>query len=339
MYARAVLALERALEEGSSCGWRGSVARAVAAAWAPVARRSVVRSFSRPARDGARLIAIGGATLGGSGKTPLAVASAAYLASLGARVVLVGHAYRARPGGARVVAVDDPVEEVGDEALLAARALAVSGASVLVAPKRARALEIASRLADVIVIDGVLQTAPTRASLALLAVDAVEPWGRAPFLPPAGHLRAPQDALLAACDMVVSVGDSASADVRFVAPGVFVSGVMHTWADVRDRQRRGARLGLLAALARPDRVIRFLARRGVCLQEVVRAPDHGPFGPRALALAARARVDMWLATPKCALHLGRLTAPLAILDGSLELAEGLRSVLALLVNAGRRALP
>ena len=41
-------------------------------------------------------------------------------ARAGARVALVGHAYRATPGRARVVAPDDALHEVGDEALVAA---------------------------------------------------------------------------------------------------------------------------------------------------------------------------------------------------------------------------
>jgi tetraacyldisaccharide-1-P 4'-kinase len=255
-------------------------------------------------------------------------------------VALVGHAYRARPGEPRVVAADDGVDEVGDEALLAARALAPAGAVVVVAPRRADAMQLATRLADVLVVDGVLQTAPARASLALLAVDAAEPWGRAPFVPPAGHLRAPREALLAACDMVVAVGDEPAADVRIVSQGVLLGGVARTWADLATGDLRSARFGLIAALARPERVVRFLARRGIALRAIVRAPDHGPFPASAYALAERAPVDMWLATPKCALHLRqRLAAPVAMVDCGFRLSLRLCSALAPLVRAGASPMP
>ena len=60
---------------------------------------------TRPVRvpDGVRTVTVGGATLGGSGKTRIAIAIARALASRGERVVLVGHAYRARPVFARFV--------------------------------------------------------------------------------------------------------------------------------------------------------------------------------------------------------------------------------------------
>ncbi len=91
----------------------------------------------------------------------------------------------------------DPLDEVGDEALLASseleRLAGPSGrvARVVVAPTRAAAIDFAAGAADVIVIDGVAQTAPVPATLALLAVDADEPWGRAATVPPWGDLRAP----------------------------------------------------------------------------------------------------------------------------------------------------
>jgi tetraacyldisaccharide 4'-kinase len=325
---RAVLALERALERGD---YAGPAALALAAAWAPIARRAVVRRLARPA--GVRVVTVGGATLGGSGKTPVAIACAAELAAAGARVALVGHAYRAAPLRARVVGEDDALRDVGDEALLAARSLAGRlGACVVVAPDRADAVALASQLADVLVIDGVLQTAPVRASLALLAVDATEPWGRVARVPPAGHMRAPADALLAACDIVVSVGDGPQDDARIVSGGAWVGGTLHAWYALV-----GARVGLLCAMARPERLVRSLARRGVALEVIVRARDHGPFGARALALAARERVDLWLATPKCALHLcQRLSAPVAILDFGVVLSPRIRALLASVLE-GREA--
>jgi tetraacyldisaccharide 4'-kinase len=147
--------------------------------------------------SGARAIGIGGATLGGSGKTPLAIACARELARAGERVALVGHAYRASPGVARVVAPDDTLRAVGDEALVAARELRHDrGAVVVVGPSREAAIAHAATLADVLVLDGVTQTVPRRLDLALLAVDPDEPWGRAAATPPRGDLRAPIATLL-----------------------------------------------------------------------------------------------------------------------------------------------
>jgi tetraacyldisaccharide 4'-kinase len=293
-----VLPLARALERGT---YTGPVATALGRAWEHTLGRAVVRRLTWPSH--VRVLAVGGATLGGSGKTPLAMACAAELAAAGASVAFVGHGYRANPGCARIVGQGDRMDQVGDEALLAARALGPAGVPVVVAPTRSAAVAVAARIADVLVIDGVAQTAPARASLALLAVDAGEPWGRAAKLPPAGDLRAPVSRLVGACDMLVAVGDEAppglsgACHVRTELLGAWVAGDLVPW----DRLVK-LRLGLLCALARPDRVVRALERRGARVCDVILAPDHGPFSRDVPGRVSGAAVDLWLATPKCALH-------------------------------------
>jgi tetraacyldisaccharide 4'-kinase len=294
-----MLSVARNLEDGR---FDGAVARLLSAAWGEVASRAVVRPARVPGH--VRVVTVGGATLGGSGKTPLAIACARELARQGARVVLVGHAYRASPGRARVVSGLDSVREVGDEALVAACALEPHGVDVVVAPSRGAAVELGARVADVLVLDGTLQLSPRRATLALLAVDAEEPWGRAAAVPPRGDLRAPVAALLAAADVLVRVGDD-SPDVSVRSAGAFLDGALLPWETLRP-----LRVGLASALARPRRLLRFLARRGVVPCATALGGDHAPIPARAL----HGRVDLWLTTAKCALHVASAGAPLATLD-------------------------
>jgi tetraacyldisaccharide-1-P 4'-kinase len=79
---------------------------------------------------------------------------------------------------------------------------------------------------------------------------------------------------------------------------------MLTWADLRGRA-----VGLVSAMARPERVLRDLSAHGVEPRVCLRAPDHGPIGAttfRACRAATREkRVDLWLATAKCMLHVER----------------------------------
>jgi tetraacyldisaccharide 4'-kinase len=333
------LALSMALERGALAAAPLPGLRALERAWALASGRGVVRRLRWP--EGVRVVAVGGATLGGSGKTPLAIACAAELASRGARVALVGHAYRASPGRARLVDRGDRLSEVGDEALVAARQLA-GMARVVVAPSRAAAIALAAQVADVLVLDGVAQTTPVRAALALLAVDAAEPWGHARALPPRGDLRAPVRSLLDAADRVVALGDEldgasappeGAAHVRVGSPGVRVGEELLAWDAVRP-----LRVGLVCALARPERILVALARRGVEPVAVIRGPDHGPIRwpgrARTRAGAAvdapfDAGVDLWLATPKCALHARGLpfSAPIGVLEQSLSLPGSLRDAL------------
>ena len=216
--------------------------------------------------------------------------------------------------------VGDPLSQVGDEALLAAGALGPSGVAVVVGPRRSDAVALAAAIADVLVLDGVAQTTPVRATLALLAVDSVDPWGRAVALPPGGDLRAPRAVLLGACDMVVAVGDESSNSSISLRARLELGDGVRLGADRVDwRTLASKRLGLLTAMARPDRVVRALERRGLRIGAVVRAPDHGPFPPEAVERARRMPVDLWLTTAKCAFH---VFAPVALSHVRLARSRG-----------------
>jgi tetraacyldisaccharide 4'-kinase len=268
-------------------------------------------------------VAVGGATLGGSGKTPLAVACARELAERGARVALVGHGYRGRLSAARVVRVDDDLREVGDEALACARALA-GVAPVVVAPNRHSAVKRAAELADVVVIDGVLQTTPHRAHLSLLALDGPAPWGAGDVVP-RGDLRATRRALLEASDLTVALGGE-----LLRSRGAFRSGRLLSWADLGR-----VRVGLFLALARPTRVLASLAHRGIVPSRVVQVPDHGvrPGAIRSRIEASSGSVDLWLASSKCALHLEAAGVPHAMLEHVVLPSAALRQALAKAVDS------
>lgn len=279
MYGDGVLLRARVTDALEAGRWAGPLAAVLERAHGAVAERAVARPLRLPSVEGRRVpvITVGGATIGGSGRTRVALACVRFLAARARRVALVGHAYRARPGVPRVVDPADDVALVGDEALAAARALAAS-AEVVVAPTRQAALDFAvARGAEVVVIDGPVTTRPERPALSVLAVDAHAPWG-AGHLPPRGDLRAPPAALLAVADRVVEV--DAALDPADVA------------------KLQNARFGLFTALARPRRLLQAFARAGLEPAIHVVAPDHGP-APYAL----RHDVDLWVATPKCAIHL------------------------------------
>ncbi len=251
------------------------------------------------ARDpaGLRVVGIGGATLGGAGKTPVAIAVARALAA-SVRVVLVAHAYLASPGRARRVDVNDEPGVVGDDALAAARALAGSGVDVVVAPTREAALRFASNR-DVAIVDGLLQASPRQVDHAVLVLDGDSPWGSG-FCPPAGDLRAPRAALLAAADHVVSVGGASGVEGSIALGSAVESAVSRAEGEVRLAELRSRDLGVVLAVAHPERVLRSLAAAGVRARVVVRLADHARLDAAKLA---RHRVDAWLTTERCATKL------------------------------------
>lgn len=253
---------------------------------------------TRALRADIPVVCVGGSVLGGTGKTPLAIAIARFVASRGLSVALVGHAYRARPECARVVQPDDDVRVVGDEGLVCARALDAV-APVVVAPSRQAAMDCAAKLASVLVLDGVLQLRE-RAALAILTVP--EGCSRAT----SDADRAPPRALRDVADVVARVRTTMTCTVAW-------------------EQLRRERVGVITCLARPKRVLRALAARRVLPWLHVGLPDHGPRTRGQLEReTTHAGVDRWLATNKCAQHLAGLPrlatlACEAVLGPSLEM--------------------
>jgi tetraacyldisaccharide 4'-kinase len=287
-------------------GPRSRALQLLARGWETASAQRVSRPLSVPAS--VRAVGIGGSTLGGSNKTPLAMALAQALAERGERVAFVGHAYRARPRTARIVSPADDIRDVGDEALLAARNLVPLDVDVVVGPTRQAAVELAARRASWLVLDGVLQARPDRLSRSLLCLDEHQPWGSG-RCPPAGDLRAPREALLAATDAMVVIRDVEPLEGDALG------------------DLRGTPFGLLLAIARPDRVLGSLAVRGLHPTAVIRLGDHDR--PTAAELerqaARKQRVKVWLTTPKCALKLPPEVAgaPVLALDRRIELPKTL----------------
>ncbi len=307
-------ALARALEQGR---WRSRAAQALGATWARRARATRPVALPR----GAAVIGIGGTTLGGSYKTPLTLALSRALADHGATVAVVAHGYGGAQKAARSVLPGDTPQTVGDDAVWLHRELSGSGAPVIVG-RRSEAIALAARRAPITLVDALLQTEPVRLALSVLAVDALSPWG-AGLCPPSGDLRASKAALLRAADVVAAIiseqdGPSVDASLstlehlalaadRPVLP--VASELVAARADGGPAMPlstlAGVRLGLVLAIARPERVVAAL------LALRLRRPAHP--------------ADAWLTTPKCATKLGSdyEGAPLIVLRQRLSIPSDL----------------
>lgn len=293
------------------------------------------------------MVGVGGATLGGSGKTPLVVDIARRLSTAGVSAAVVGSSYRTRVGIARVVMPDDLPACVGDEAVMMRSALAPFGVPVIAGPARQPAVDLAASLARCVIVDGLLQTRPERLALSVLALDAAAPWG-AGRCPPAGDLRAAPDVLLAACDCVLLGVDETSRPVRSVSEGRFDGRPALVWRRWLDRacsacgppvqlsELTGRRAGLLTTVARPDRLQRQLAGAGIRIVEHRRFADHA--SPSALRTGPRpVGVDLWLTTAKCAPKFGPLfeCVPVWVLQEQVAVPHALAD--RILEHAGARA--
>jgi tetraacyldisaccharide 4'-kinase len=302
----------RSLESGS---WDGPVARVLSRAWSEASKRSVVRPAVLPASV-ERAICVGGATLGGSGKTRLAIAIAKFLKEEGESVAFVTHGYGAK-GWRGLVKGDEEIDEVGDEALLSARRLTNVNVNVNVpvflSRSRQESITEAAEVASVLVIDGPLKIPGDRV-LSVLAVDKHAPWG-AGEVPPLGDLRAPREALEKIADVIVPIDSTPSAEDQ--------------------AKLKGKRVALFTAIARPARLIKAMERIGINLTARVHAPDHGPLteaiNQRLFSVDKCEDVDLWALTEKCSLHLEhanlRLKKPCVVLDGHVAIPPELMQLL------------
>ena len=266
---------------------------------------------------GARVLGVGGSTLGGSYKTPFVLALARSLANLGEAVAVAAHGYRASVREPRRVLPSDDARDVGDDALLLARELDELGVPVVVGKPWSAAVALAASLGRVVVVDGLLQASPRRLGWSALVVDGSRPW-QANRCPPAGDLRASPAALVAASDDLAEVVDTpvAALAVRAaVLPAVSGRTVFRVTSDIvgvrapRSGTRplsaiANRRVGLLAAVARPGRVVAALESRGIMPAETRFFGDHRRLTERPWHARRPAPVDLWVTTEKCATKLG-----------------------------------
>jgi tetraacyldisaccharide 4'-kinase len=144
-------------------------------------------AFAQPYRSRLPVVCVGNFTVGGAGKTPLALAIAELARSLGRQPAFLTRGYGgALAGPHKVEGGRDVAANVGDEALLLAR----SGTTMLARDRPAGAKAIEAMGADLIIMDDGFQNPSLIKDLALIAVDATAGFGNG-LVFPAGPLRAP----------------------------------------------------------------------------------------------------------------------------------------------------
>ncbi|MGD9543421.1 MAG: tetraacyldisaccharide 4'-kinase [Methylocystis sp.] len=269
--------------------WRDDCATArllspLAALYGRAARKRLLHDAPRAA---APTVVVGGLTAGGDGKTPLAIALAQRLAAAGETPVLLTRGYGSKRSGASAAIVDvnrHSADDVGDEALLLARA-----APTIAGADRIASAALAQRLgATVIVLDDGFHSRRIAPDLTVVAVDADYGAGNGRCLP-AGPLRAPLDAQLAAADMLVVIGDGDPG--RAIAAGANTPIVSAYFAPNAEAAKalKGARVVAFAAIGRPEKFFRSLEACGAEIAARVSYGDHHRFTQKDYATLAKLR--------------------------------------------------
>ncbi|MFN2548079.1 MAG: tetraacyldisaccharide 4'-kinase [Myxococcales bacterium] len=144
------------------------------------ARAAVHRISVRRAHARVPVISVGNLTVGGAGKTPVAIEIGLRLATRGLRPAVLSRGYGRLMRAPMQVSFESRVDEVGDEPLLMAR----RGLTVFVGPRRALLADMAvQRGADVVILDDGLQHHALARDLDVVVVDASNAFGNGRLLP------------------------------------------------------------------------------------------------------------------------------------------------------------
>ena len=224
----------------------------------------------RPYRPPVPVVVAGGLTLGGSGKTPLALALAERLAARKPHFVTRGYGGRSK-GPLQVDPSRHSAAEVGDEPLLLARQ-----APTWVARNRAAGARAAVEAgAGLIILDDGFQNPFLAKDLALLSIDGEGGLGNGHVFP-GGPLREPLAFALRRAAVVVRIGDDLVGVERLVrgrrpiiaarlVPTPEAAGIA------------GQRVFAFTGIGRPEKFFASLRATGAELVTSRAFPDHHPY--------------------------------------------------------------
>ncbi len=253
-------------------GWRAGALAPMSFIYGAVAER---RMRGAP-RDKAALpvICVGNFTVGGSGKTPVAMAIAQAALRLGRKPGFLtrGHGGSVREPHLVDLGSDDSAK-VGDEPLLLA-----AHAPVAVARDRAAGARLLdARGCDFLIMDDGFQSARIHMDYALILVDAGYGVGNGRVLP-AGPLRAPLAGQVSFADAVLRVGEGNAADPVLRAASAMGKPIFEASVMARDRERlAGRRFLAFAGIGHPEKFFQTLRRAGAIVAETRPFPDHHPY--------------------------------------------------------------
>jgi tetraacyldisaccharide 4'-kinase len=234
-------------------------------------------------RPSAKVVCVGNLTVGGTGKTPIALEIARMLLERGARPVFLTRGYGGKVRGPAFVAADDRATLVGDEPLLL-----VSIAPVIISRDRAAGAKLAEESGfDTIIMDDGHQNFSLAKDLSLVVVDAETGFGNNWVLP-AGPLREPVAQGLQRADAVIINGDGTPSEIaRTTLPSIRAR-----LAPIGDASWNGKRVVAFAGIGRPEKFFTSLAGTGANIIEARPYGDHHIYTQSEVArLKARAGAE------------------------------------------------
>ncbi len=263
------------------------------------------RAFTRAWRAPVPVICVGGLVAGGSGKTPTALALAAWLQRTGKIVHFLGRGYGGRLAERRaepvlVDALQHAAADVGDEALL----LAAQAPTWVARDRRAAARAAIAAGAEVLVMDDGHQNPALHKDLSLVVVDGAYGFGNRRVIP-SGPLREPIRSGLARADAVVLVGENVSGVTASIARGMPLLRVRQVPGPEAEALRDKPVVAF-AGLGHPEKFFATLTEIGCQIRARHVFSDHHPYSAddiEAICEEARGQDAVAVTTAKDAVRL------------------------------------
>ncbi len=252
--------------------WRHGGGRLLPTLLSPLGAASAAITARRLARTGwhasVPVICCGNVTVGGAGKTTLALDLGHRLLARGHAVHFLSRGYGGTTRGTHRVTPGDTAALVGDESLL----LAAVAPTWTGADRAASARVAVAAGAGVLVLDDGLQNPTLHKDMSLLVVDGATGFGNGHVLP-AGPLREPVNAGAARCQAAVLIGHDAAGAAAMLPPGFPVLRA-RLEPDPQVATLAGRKVLAFAGIASPAKFFATLDDAGVVIVSRVPFPDH-----------------------------------------------------------------
>jgi tetraacyldisaccharide 4'-kinase len=243
--------------------------------------RSGLQAFKKPKKVDAFVICVGGAVIGGSGKTPIAGIIAKMLESYKSCIVSRGYHGRLGHKPIKVDAKRHNHADVGDEPLM----LSKDGVEVYIGSDKYAAAQLAIEQGrKILILDDGMQSINLVKNLTFLVVDAKYGIGNG-YVLPAGPLRAPFSEALQKADAVIitSMFIEEAKNFSEVTPGLKGKKIFHAMLDIINRHELSrSRFVGLCAIGEPEKFWRSIENIEACLLKRFDFPDHHVFSEKEL---------------------------------------------------------
>jgi tetraacyldisaccharide 4'-kinase len=271
--------------------------------------------FKNPYRPPFKVISIGNLSLGGSGKSPIAIALAKSLQQHNLMVAYSSRGYKSVLEHSATLIYDGRklmarADVAGDEAVMAAAQL--DDVPVFSGKLRGKVMQLAERYfphLNVMILDDAFQHLKVARDIDIVVFDSELGLGNG-FVLPAGYLREGLSAISPQSICILHQKpwsrENPELQARLSATGASVYEVKSSSGDilrkgkrVRVQDLKGKKITLLSAIAHPESFAKSAQMLGLVYQKQLTFPDHHSFtDPQSLALLKADDSEYLLCTAK-----------------------------------------